>query len=217
VRLASVYVMVEGGGLQPSPWGGRASVSALPFGGLPRKSIPTGGFAAQGKSPLRAGDDESLPKGDVPPFPLGGLPHLDERELVMVYEMIVNVDKAELLGVLRVNRGKHRAVFLAALSGYREEAIRVLDEQIKMIEAGKSPAINLRLDRPEDHTKDYDRVIGMLEMDQSDVFRLDSATYSRYVDDDWTWKRQWAKLSSSYADQLYTQNYGAVDEGDDGY
>ena len=135
----------------------------------------------------------------------------------MVYEMIINVDKSELLSVLEANRARHRTVFLAALDGYKKEALRVLRDQIKAIEAGKAPALHLILDRPEDHTRDYDRVIGMLKMDKYDTFRLDQDTFKKYVDDDWTWKRQWSKMSSNYAPASYTQNYKAVDddEGDD--
>jgi hypothetical protein len=136
-----------------------------------------------------------------------------------MYEMIINVDKSELLSVLEANRARHRTVFGAALDGYKREALRVLRDQIKAIEAGETPALHLILDRPEDHTRDYDRVIGMLKMDKSDTFRLDQGTFKNYVDDDWSWTRQWAKMSSSYAPASYTQNYETVDddEGDDGF
>jgi hypothetical protein len=133
----------------------------------------------------------------------------------MAYEMIVNVKKDELIAVLRANRAKHRAVFLDALEGYRKEAVRQLKAHIRAIEEGRTPMIRVILSRPEDHTPDYDHVIGMLEMDQGDVFRLDQQTYRNYVGDDWAWKRQWAKLSSSYARDSYTSNYGAADEDDD--
>lgn len=130
----------------------------------------------------------------------------------MVYEMIITVDKGELLGKLRVNRDKHRTVFLDALEGYRKEAIRTLKTHIKALEEGRSPVVMINLNRPEDHTRDYDRVIGMLEMDKSPEFRLDAVTYGNYVNDDWRWKREWAKLSSSYANQSYTSNYGEIED-----
>jgi hypothetical protein len=136
---------------------------------------------------------------------------------MMVYEMIVNVKKDELIAKLKENRDRHRTVFLAALEGYRAEAYRVLSSYIKQIEEGRTPvfSVGTLLSRPEDHTKDYDHVIGMLEMDQSDVFRLDQQTYRNYVGDDWSWKRQWAKLSSAYAGRSYTENYGVDDDGEE--
>ena len=132
---------------------------------------------------------------------------------MMVYEMIVNVKKDELISVLKANRDRHRTVFLAALEGYRQEALRTLKEHIRAIEEGRTPAIVITLARPEDHTRDYDHVIGMLEMHQGDEFRLDGQTYRNYVGDDWSWKRQWAKLSSTYANQSYTVNYGEEEDG----
>ena len=129
----------------------------------------------------------------------------------MVYEMIIEVDKTALLTVLEENRRKHRTVFLAALEGYRKEAIRSLNAKVKALSEGRSPAIHIMLDRPEDHTHDYDRVIGMLKMDKSPTFRLDQITYGQYVNDDWSWKRHWAKMSSGYASQTYTDNYTVVD------
>jgi hypothetical protein len=133
----------------------------------------------------------------------------------MGYEMIIEVDKTDLLAVLKENRRKHRTVFLAALDGYRKEAVRQLNAKVKALSEGRAPAIHIMLDRPEDHTRDYDRVIGMLEMDKSPTFRLDQMTYGQYVTDDWTWKRQWAKMSSSYAGETYAANYTVNDDDDD--
>lgn len=136
------------------------------------------------------------------------------RGCSVVYEMIVNVKKDELIAVLKVNRDKHHAVFLAAVEGYRQEAYRILNGYIKMIEEGRTPVISVGvlLSRPEDHTKDYEHVIGMLEMHQGDEFRLDYQTYRNYVGDDWSWKRQWAKLSNKYAGSSYTTAYGEFDD-----
>jgi hypothetical protein len=130
-------------------------------------------------------------------------------------EMIITVDKVDLLAKIRDNRGRHRTVFLAALEGYKQEALRTLRGHIKAIEAGKIPPVSFSLARPEDHTRDYDRVIGMLEMDQGVTFRLDQGAYQNYVDDDWTWKRQWSRLSSSYAPGEYSKNYTVVDDEDE--
>lgn len=131
------------------------------------------------------------------------------------YEMIITVAKDELLAKIKDNRDKHRTVFLAALEGYKREAIRVFNAHIREIEEGKARAVSVSLTPPEDHTRDYDRVIGMLEMDQGDTFRLDQGTYQSYVDDDWMWKRQWSKLSSTYAPASYSRNYTVDDDDED--
>jgi hypothetical protein len=131
----------------------------------------------------------------------------------MSYEMKITVPKDELLRVMRGNRDKHRTVFLAALDGYTQEKRRLLEDELKRIAADRRPReLRLLLSVPEDHTRDYDRVIGMLEMDTSETFTLDEQTYAQYVADDWAWKRAWAKMSSRYAAASYTENYGEVDD-----
>jgi hypothetical protein len=127
----------------------------------------------------------------------------------------ITVKKDELLDVLTRNRSKHREVFEAALEGYRKHSISVLDAKIKALGAGRTPEIRFVIDRPEDHTRDYDRVIGMVNADQGDTFELSESDFAQYWEDDWQWKRQWAKMSSGYATESYVANYGAVPSDDE--
>jgi hypothetical protein len=120
----------------------------------------------------------------------------------------INVDKDMLLKVLQENRAKHRTVFEDALTGYSREASKVLQDYLKAIRMGKTPDIHIILDRPEDHTRDYDRVIGMLTMHLGTTFELDETSYKQYVDDDWAWKRQWIDTSNQYAAGSVQAVYG---------
>jgi hypothetical protein len=52
--------------------------------------------------------------------------------------------------------------------------------------------------RPQDHTRDYDRMIKMLQMHQDDLFTLDDFQFAEYVMDDWGWKRQWGTSNSEF-------------------
>jgi hypothetical protein len=175
-------------------------------GGFLGRTLTSGGFtmgdAFQSRDLLRTTD-----------FPRSGGDILKGSH--MGFEMIIEVDKTQLLSVLEENRVKHRTVFLAALEGYRKEAIRNLNAKVKALSEGRSPNIHIMLDRPEDHTRDYDRVIGMLKMDKAATFRLDQMTYGQYVNDDWSWKRQWAKMSSSYANEVYNNTYTVIDQDED--
>ena len=126
----------------------------------------------------------------------------------------ITVKKDELLDVLARNRAKHREVFDAALDGYRKYSIQVLNEKMLSLSRGKNPEIRIMIDRPEDHTRDYDRVIGMVNADQGDTFELSETDFAQYWEDDWQWKRQWAKMSSTYATESYTANYGAFNDDD---
>jgi hypothetical protein len=120
----------------------------------------------------------------------------------------ITVSKVWLITKMAENRDNHREVFEAALDGYRDEATRILENKIKALAAGKNPDIRILLDRPTDHTRDYNRVIGMLEAHTGDTIELDEQTYAQYVDDDWQWKRQWAQTSNTYAGAKYSEVYG---------
>src|ERR1700722_2909298 len=127
--------------------------------------------------------------------------------------MKITVPKDALLGVMRENRDRHRTVFLAALDGYSQERRRLLEGELKRMEADRRPReLRLLLSAPEDHTSEYDRVIVMLEMDTSYTFTLDERTYAQYVADDWAWKRAWAKMSNHYAREVYAASYGEMDD-----
>lgn len=118
------------------------------------------------------------------------------------------MDKQTLIKILEENRDKHRTVFEDALEGYAAEASRVLNEHLTAIQRGKTPNIQIILDRPEDHTKDYDRVIAMLKHHLGDTFEVDEQSYKQYVDDDWSWKRQWIDTSNHYAAGSVQAVYG---------
>ena len=73
-----------------------------------------------------------------------------------------------------------------------------LKEAIEVAESkeGKIPGIHLPM--PDDHTSDYDRAIGMLEMEVNDIVTIDQEDYSNYVDDNWAWKNQWSLSNTNY-------------------
>jgi hypothetical protein len=123
-------------------------------------------------------------------------------------DMIITVSKDELLARLQENRSKHRETFDAALEGYSAHAQQILHDHLQALREGRTPEIRITISRPEDHTRDYDRIIGMMQMHQGDKFDLDEDMYAQYVDDDWNWRRQWLQLSSTYAAASVTKNYG---------
>jgi hypothetical protein len=124
------------------------------------------------------------------------------------------VNKQQLLKIIRENRDKHRGVFEEALLGFRLHAVKVLDEKIAALRDGRSPEIRIVVSRPEDHTPDYDRVIRMLEMDTGQEFTLSEERFAQYVMDDWSWKRDWLRMSNRYAAGATRQAYGVEADED---
>ena len=112
---------------------------------------------------------------------------------------LITVDKKELLLTVKANRGRHREIFEEALQGYRKQAVELLEQRLDQLRRGSIIAITIHLPEPADHTKDYDRVIRMLEMDLRAQVELNEHDFAAYVMDDWQWKRQFLTSNSIYS------------------
>jgi hypothetical protein len=110
----------------------------------------------------------------------------------------VTVKKDELLATVRANRETHRTIFLEAVQGFRAKAIEMLDERLKDAVAGRRIDISIHLPRPVDQTRDYDKVIKMLEMSVDDEIELTQNEFTQYVMDDWSWKKQFSAVNKTY-------------------
>ncbi len=110
----------------------------------------------------------------------------------------VTVNKDTLIEVMTKNREQHRDAFEEAFDGYHKECIRVLEENLAQFRAGTRKRLEWRESPPEDHTKDYDRVLKMLAMSVDDEIDLLSNEFECYVQDDWGWKQAWGTSNSKY-------------------
>jgi len=110
----------------------------------------------------------------------------------------VKVDKAELQTVVKHNREKHHATWKAAFDGYRRAVITALENNLEAFKTGRAERVFINESPPEDHTKDYDRVLCMLDMSREDQITLSSESFEQYVLDDWKWKRAWTTSNSKY-------------------
>lgn len=112
-------------------------------------------------------------------------------------EFKIVVPREQLLAVVRQNRDSHRAAFEKALGEYREACILELETWLTRARAGKRIRAYTGLVMPEDHTRDYDRVIAMLEMSVSETLELDEERFATYARDEWAWTGQFGKMSTS--------------------
>ena len=111
----------------------------------------------------------------------------------------VKVNKEELLTILRKNREKHQGIYAEAFQGYKEEVIRHLKFALdSVLEDGKI-ITHIDLVIPQNHTVEYDRIIGMLEMSVDKVIEIDGAEYRQYILDEWDWSKNFSSTSSSYS------------------
>jgi len=111
----------------------------------------------------------------------------------------VKVNRNELLDVVRKNREQHRKIFEEAIEGYRSAAIKELDAMLNEAKAGKRIRRTDSLVEPVDQTREYNKVIRMLEMSTEDVIELQEHEFSQYVLDDWGWKGQFLASNSAYS------------------
>ena len=113
----------------------------------------------------------------------------------------VTVKKVELLTELRKNRGAHRGLFEEAQKGYREDVIKELDSMLAEARKGGNIRRKVSLVEPQDHSKDYDRVIRMLEMCTKDEVFINEQEFQQYVQDDWGWKQEFTAQASNYTNR----------------
>lgn len=111
----------------------------------------------------------------------------------------VTMKKAEVLEVLRKNREQHKKIFLEAVEGYRKKAIDMLEKHVADIRYGKVFEVYVSLPRPEEHTRDYDRVIKMIEMAVEDNVVFTEQDTQNYIMDDWAWKQKFLTTNSAYS------------------
>lgn len=51
---------------------------------------------------------------------------------------------------------------------------------------------------PQDMTGKYDRVLRQLKLDVRDEIELDEREYRQFVENDWSWRQEWALSNSKY-------------------
>jgi hypothetical protein len=115
---------------------------------------------------------------------------------------VITVKKSELLSALKKNQEEHRALFLEAQEGYRKAVIKELDEMLAEARAGKGYRKIVNLIEPQDHTRDYLRIVRMLEMSIKDEIQISEQEFAWYVLDDWAWKSQFIATSTAYSSNL---------------
>lgn len=113
--------------------------------------------------------------------------------------MITNLKKESLLKFLSENRSEHRAIFEEAVEGYKKKAVELLEQHIARIKKSSLERVSVSIPVPVDHTRDYDRVISMIENTEDDVIELEEHEYAQYVLDDWAWQREFLTTNSAYS------------------
>ncbi len=111
----------------------------------------------------------------------------------------IKVNKAELLEILVANLKKHESIYEKAFSNFRKKAIKEMEKNLKVAQKGGKVDLHISLPYPENHSDDYKRVIGMLQMSIEDSVSMTDSEYQTYVQDQWHWQRSFVANTVSYA------------------
>lgn len=110
----------------------------------------------------------------------------------------IKVQVGQLATTLETNKGTHRNAYEKAVERYRSKAVELFEENIKEVKKGGPVRQHLALPVPEDHTKDYDRALQMLEWHQGEEIELTMGEFQTYVQDDWGWKQSFSTTNMTY-------------------
>jgi len=119
----------------------------------------------------------------------------------------VQVQKSRLQEALTKNLETHKSEFQEALEGYydaQNKAIRDLNEATSQ-GRGNSKKIHALyqefrdLERPVDHSKDYEQAISLMDFEVRDIIELSINDFECWVHDNWTWKGRFQQSFSKYS------------------
>lgn len=111
----------------------------------------------------------------------------------------INVDRIQLIGILKTNLEKHKTEFKAASDGYQTAMLNELKRVTKLVKQGKVKHLSVNLPAPSSHEQDYVEVIEMLEMSVDANIQLDTSAFRSYVKDEWNWSSNFKSLAASYS------------------
>jgi hypothetical protein len=118
---------------------------------------------------------------------------------------LVKVRTQELLAKVRANRDTHVTDYEESIVGWRAERAEVAAKVAKLakkaIDDHSTEVVVYQLSslqKPQSHVKDYDRVIGMLEMSVEEELEITAQEFSQYVQDEWSWREAFAASTANY-------------------
>lgn len=127
----------------------------------------------------------------------------------------VKINKKSLLKTVVENRVSHKKIVDEAMKGYQEVVLDALAK--RNIDVHNGTNVHLRFDHnePENHLKEYDRIIRMLNMSSDKIVELSSQEFDWYVMDNWHWKNQWIHSNAVYSQSAHAMSVTTSASSDD--
>jgi hypothetical protein len=100
--------------------------------------------------------------------------------------------------IIQANMEQHREMFMEAMEGYKVKAIELLEAHIERIKTNAPEKVVIQLPMPQDHSDEYETVIGMLKVSIDEELEINRYDFERYVLDQWEWKQAFAETYAAY-------------------
>lgn len=114
----------------------------------------------------------------------------------------VTIKKEELLSVLKINREQHSKDYQESYLGFKVAVEEKMVENLELLRSTGKIQLTVSLTVPQEHTKEYDRVIRMLEMSTADEITVSESQFIQYVMDEWNWKAGFIGTTSLYNNKI---------------
>jgi len=135
---------------------------------------------------------------------------MDAKAIAEVQDGHTRIERVRLLIEIKKNRDKHADECERALVGWRAAyasqinaiAGAMQEHAADMVDHATNERFNYNAfnipDRPNDHTKEYDRILRRFEMSRDDEIFLSHSDFDKYVLDEWRWKDEHERHVTSY-------------------
>ena len=122
----------------------------------------------------------------------------------------IEVLKGRLVERLQENLENHKKNFKEAWAGYldaRSVAISRIGEVATNADSNNRKdrkklnevyTLFQNLDVPQDHSKDYEQALGLMEWEVSDKLELSIQDFEYFINDNWNWTGKFRRTMSSY-------------------
>ena len=114
-------------------------------------------------------------------------------------KMKVSVSKDKLLVTLKKNRENHKVMYEEARTGYIDKAKERIVETMERLKSGEATRLSFGIEPPQDHTRDYDQAISMVEWNEEDIIQLTADEFQTLVMDEWEWLGGWVSQNVAYS------------------
>lgn len=108
-------------------------------------------------------------------------------------------DKGFVSQRLKANRENHKKIYDEAVEGYQKKGLAALQEKLEKLQTNPIENLYINLHVPSNHLKEYDRAILMVDQSLDVEVELSEEDYSKYIQDNWNWTRDFLTSNSSYS------------------